>query len=313
MSFAPYHSAPEKLQSPVPFALAIPAGFAAGMTDGQVTTVDGFTARVQLSPPLFLSENSSAYLIQASIAYSQPNVGPAASVIPGFISGNNRISIDFNAGGRTDYFFPQGLYSVEDIETQLNLIASNAGWLVNPMAQLFAVTGIPSTQTVILTVNPAALTGGVFPAGGIVIDFLNPSVAAINNSIGPILGWPTLGAGAVLTIPGGGATAVAFSAPNTANFALTSAYALFASFVTDSYQNGLTGKLLSVFPLGSFQPNSVMTFMPSLKYPVPTASSVYSAIDFYFTDQSGNRLLLTNFQAPTQFSILIARTSPTGS
>jgi len=108
-------------------------------------------------------------------------------------------------------------------------------------------------------------------------------------------------------------TAVAFSAPNTANFALTSAYALFASFVTDSYQNGLTGKLLSVFPLGSFQPNSVMTFMPSLKYPVPTASSVYSAIDFYFTDQSGNRLLLTNFQAPTQFSILIARTSPTGS
>lgn len=303
----------QKVPSPVPFSLAIPAAFTSGMTDGLVTAIDGFTARVQLSPALFLSENSSAYLIQASIAYSQPNIGPAAGGIPGFVNGNNRISINFNGGGRTDYLFPQGLYSVEDVQTELNLLAAAAGWLATPSSQLFFVQGIPATQTVIITVQPAALAGGVFPPGGIVIDFLNPSVGGLNNSIGPILGWPTSGAGATLTIPGGGGTAVAFAAPNIANFALTSAYALFASFVTDSYQNGVTGKLLAVFPLGSFQPNSVMSFQPPLKFPVPCAGSVYSSIDFYFTDQSGNRLLLVNFQAPTQFSILIAKTSPTAS
>jgi len=302
-----------KPPQPIPFTLAIPAGFTSGMVSGAVQAIDGYTARVSLSPSLTLPSDSEAHLIQASIAYTQPNLGTAASGIPGFPSGNNRISINFNGGGRTDYFFPQGLYSVADIATQLNIIANNAGWIASPTDSLFIVQGVVATQKIILTVNPAPLAGGVFPAGGIVIDFLNPSVGALNDSIGPVLGWPTSGPGATLTIPGGGAAAIAFSAPNVANFAFTSAYALFCSFVTDSYQNGLTGKLLTVFPLGTFAPNTVMSFTPPLKYPVPVASGVYSTVDFFFTDQSGNRLLLANFQAPTQFSILIAKSSPTAS
>jgi hypothetical protein len=302
-----------KVPQPIPFALSIPAGFTSGSQSGQLTAVDGFTVRAQLSPNMQLPPDSEAHLIQASIAYTQPNIGPASANIPGFPAGDDRISINFNGGGRTDYFFPQGLYSVDDIATQLNIIANTAGWSTNPTIPLFIVQGVAATQTVILTVNPAALSGGVFPAGGIVIDFLNPGVNTLNDSIGPILGWPTSGGGATLSIPGGGSTPVSFAAPNVANFAFTSAYALFCSFVTDSYQNGLTGKLLAVFPLGNFLPNSVMAFQPSLKYPVPTAAGVYSSVDFFFTDQSGNRLLLTNFQAPTQFTLLIAKSSPTAS
>lgn len=300
-----------KPPQPIPFSVTIPAGFVAGAQNGQVMAIDGYTARIKLSPNLPLPADSEAHLIQASIAYTQPNIGPAASRIPGYLSGNNRISIAFGGGPRTDYFLPQGLYSVNDVATQLNIIANNAGWIASPSSPLFTLQGVAATQKVILTVNPAPLTGGVFPAGGIVIDFLNPGVGGLSDSIGPVLGWPTAGGAATITAPGGSAAAISFSAPNVSDFAFTSAYGLYCSFVKDSYQSGLTGKLLAVFPLGSFAPNTVMSFQPSLKYPVPIASGMYSEVDFTLTDQNGVRLLLANFQAPTQFSILIAKSSPT--
>lgn len=296
---------------PVPFTVAIPAGFAIGNVSGNLLCVDGYIARVTLSPNLTIRQDSEVHLIQASLAYSQPNIGTAASAIPGFPAGDDRISIAWNGGARTDYIFPQGLYAVSDIATQLNIFANTAGWTTNPLVPLFVVQGVSATQSIILTLQPAALTGGIFPAGGVVIDFLNPSVAALNNSIGPILGWPTTGAGATLTIAGGGGTPVSFSAPNTANFALTTAYALGCSFAIGSYLSGGTGSLVSVFPLGTFAPNSVISFQPPLRFPVPTIAGAWATVDFTFYDQSGNRLLLANFQAPTSFSLLIAEATST--
>lgn len=296
------------VHQPIPFTLAIPAGFTAGSVSGQLTCTDGFTVQAQLSPNLVIRPDSEAHLIQASFAYSQPNIGSAASGIPGFPAGDDRVTINFNAGGAADFIFPPGLYAVSDIATQLNLFANAQGWTTNPLVPLFVVTGIPATQTVVLTLQPSALTGGVFPAGGIVINFTNPStVSGLNNSIGPILGWPVTGAGATLTVAGGGSAPVSFQAPNVANFALTTAYALYCSFVNGSYLSGLTGQLLTVFPLGTFQPNSVISFQPPLKFPAQAVAGTWASVSFYFTDQSGNRLLLSNFQAPTSFSMLIAR------
>ena len=307
----PAHDAQCAPRRPIPFSLAIPSGFTTGTQSGQLTAIDGYTCRVSLSPNLTLQPNSEAHLIQAAIPYTQPNIGPAAAGIPGYSSGNNRISITWNGGARTDYYMggsssSSGLYGVNDVAQALNQIAATAGWIASAATSpLFILTGVAATQKVIMTLDPSVLTGGTFPAGGVVIDFLNPSVAALNDSIGPILGWPTSGGSASLSIAGGGAAAVSFLAPNVANFALYTAYALYASFVTESYNQGLTGKLLAVFPLGAASPNTVMSTQATLEYPVPVAPSVYSTIDFYFTDQSGNRLLLSNFQSPIEFSFVI--------
>jgi hypothetical protein len=290
---------------PIPFSFAIPSEFTPGMVSGNVTCADAYTARIALSPSLQLSDKMEGHLTQGSIAYTQPNIGSPGQV-PGFPSGDDRISIAWNGGARTDYLLPEGLYGFADVATQLNLIAAANGWITNPTANLFTLLGVTATQSVILQVNPMVLAGGVFPAGGVVIDFLNPGALGQNDSIGPILGWPTSGAGATLTIAGGGSAIVSFSAPNTANFAITSAYAVYISFLKDSYSNGLTGKLLYVFPLGSGVPNSVLSFQPSLAYAVPVSSGTYSTADVWFTDQSGNRLPLVNFQAPTVISMMIA-------
>jgi len=295
----------------IPFTLSIPAGFTAGTQSGNLTAVDGYTCRVSLSPNFDLSKSTEVHLIQASIPYTQPNIGPSAASIPGFSAGNNRISITWNGGARTDYFMggssaSSGLYGVDDLATALNQIAATAGWVSSSATSpLFILTGIASTQKIVMTVNPSVLTGGAFPAGGVVIDFLNPGVGGLNDSIGPMMGWPTSGGGATLSIAGSGTSAVSFNAPDAANLAIYTAYGLYGSFATDSYNQGLTGKLVSVFPLGTFSPNSIMSFQPPQPFPIPVAKSVYSQIDFYFTDQSGQRLLLNNFQAPIQFSLMI--------
>ena len=292
--------------NPIPFTLAIPAGFTTGTQVQNLTAVDKYTCQVSLSPRMDLSLSREAHLIQASIPYSQPNIGGASSGVPGFVAGNNRISITWNGGARTDYLFPQGLYGVSDLESQLNQFAATAGWISSAaVSQLFFLTGIPSTQTILLTVDPAVLTGGAFPASGVVIDFLNPGVGALADSIGPVMGWPTTGAAATLTIAGAGTTPVSFLGPNTANLALYTAYALYCSFLLNSYQQGNIGQLLAVFPLGAFKPNSVMSFQPPQVFPIPVAKGVYSVVNFWFTDQLGNRLILNNFQASMEFSFLI--------
>lgn len=299
--------------NPVPFTFSIPAGFTPGQSAGGVSCVDAFTARISLSPPLKLDRDMEGHLTSGSVAYTQPNIGAANAPIPGFPAGDNRISIAWNGGPRTDYLLPQGLYGFNDIATQLNIIAAAAGWTSSATAPLFSILGIQSTQKILLTVNPAAITGGVFPAGGVVIDFLNPGALALNDSIGPILGFPTSGGGATLTIAGGSALAVTFAAPNVSNFAFTSAYALYMSFLRDSYVNGLTGKLLYVFQLGTADPNSVLTVLPPLKFSVPLATGAYSTVDVWFTDQSGNRLSLANFQSPAAISMMLAKINSDGS
>lgn len=303
----------QKIADPIPFSIAIPGSFTTGTTAGNVTAIDAYTARITLSPPLQLASSMEAHVVTAALSYTQPNMGAAADIVPGFPAGDNRISITWNGGARTDYLLAKGLYGYPDVAQALNLIAFNAGWITSLSPPLFTLVGVSATQKVILSVNPAGLSGGVFPAGGVVIDFLNPGALALNDSMGPILGFPTSGGGATLTIAGGGSATVTFPAPNVANFAIYSAYILYLSCVRDGYLNGLSGKILYSFPLGDFAPNSVVAYQPPLILPVPVVSGTYSQVDIYFTDQSGNRLSLANFQAPTSLSIMMAKTRFDGS
>lgn len=271
--------------------------------------LDSTTAQFRLQPPLTIPDNCCVDLITASYAYSQPNVaGP--NEIPAILSGNNRISINFDGAGYADYFIPTGLYDYLDVQYQLNVIARDEGWAVGSV-DLFTIQGVSSTQKIVLNVNPLALTGSVFPAGGIDISFVNPSpVTGDSDSMGDLLGFGTL---YVLSIAGGGSTSIVTEAPNVAGFSDTSAYLLYMSLVTSSYKDGVTGQLLYSFPLGDSTPNSVVSYQSTLRYPVPISAGTFSTVQIWTTDQSGNRLPWSYYQAPFQFSCLISKNKADGS
>lgn len=303
--------------APIALNFSIPEQFAA--STGSINLIDPTTVEFKMSPPLIIPDGCCADLITASFPYSQPNVAAASDGLASIATGNDRVSVNFNATGFAsgEIVIATGLYSYTDVEYALNQFAITAGWI--PAAatsqQLFILTGIAATQQIVLTVDPAALTGGVFPAGGIIINFTNPSpVSGLNNSMGDLLGFPTTGAGATLTVPGGGAVPISFLAPTAANFAATSAYVLYCSLITNSYQNGLTGNILYSFPLGgSGQTNSVISYQASLRYPVQVTSGTFSSVKVWTTDQSGNRLPWVFYQAPFQFSMIISKNKSDGS
>lgn len=298
---------------PIPLSFSVPTGYSQTLAGGP-NLVGRSRVQFQMSPPVSIPKDCNCFLTSASFTFSQPNVAPVGAV-PGITTGNNRITIAFGGGPSVDYTVPLGLYSLTDMQLALNQIARDQGWLATA-GDLFILTGISATQKVIFSLNPAPLFGAVFPVGGIVISFANPGVAGLNNSMGPLLGFPTAGAGSTFTAPGTAPfNAQIFSqpAPNVANFANISAYNLYVSFLKNSYQNGSTGQLLYSFPIGAYAPNSVVAFQPSLSFPVQCASNSYSTIEIWTTDQAGNELPWEYYQSPFAFSCLISKNKPNGS
>lgn len=309
--------------APIPITFAIPENYSVtGTGAGDPTLLDAYTVRFKMQPPLILPENCSCGLTQASFAYSQPNiVGPG--VLPRIPGGNNRLTMNFGVGN-VDIVLDEGLYSDSDVQIALNNWArshDNSGAatppgtpIINGAADLFIITGISSTQKIVFSLNPLALNTGSFPAGGFTVSFVNPSpVTGLNDSIGPVLGYPTSGAGSSFNT--GALTTETYSnyAPNVAGFSDTSAYVLYMSIITNSYQNGSVGQLLYSFPLGAFETNSVASYQPTLRYPVQLNSGTYSAIDIWTADQSGNKLPWSRYQAPFQFSAIISKNKEDGS
>lgn len=312
--------------SPIPISFAIPEAYSATATGGPVL-LDPYTVSYQLNPPLVIPGNSLCELVQASFAYSQPNLANPG-VLQSVPNGNNRLSIKVGAGPWQDIVIPQGLYDYTDVQEQLNIYVrtwapdgtQNPPFIVpsGTPTDLFQLIGISSTQKLIITLNPAALAGGVFPAiGGFQVSFANPSPTGspshTDDSIGPVLGWPVSGGGEAFTAPAGSNVIFSEYAPNVADFGFTTAYSLYMSIVADSYLNGITGQLLYVFPLGAAAPNSIVAFQPSRRFPVQINAGNYSTINIWTADQSGNRLPWSLYQAPFQFSALISRAHADGS
>lgn len=314
----------KKLAAPIPLSFSVPANYAATATTlGSPVLIDRYTVQFNLSPPLVIPENCSMALDKASFAYTQPNI-VAPAILEAFPNGNDRVTINVGGAGNVDIILDDGLYTFLDVAQALNVwvrshtttgTAAPPGTpIVAGTTDLFTLTGITSTQKIILSLNPAALTGGVFPVGDFVVDFTNPSpVSGLNNSIGEVLGFPVTGGGAVITAPAGGTTIYSSFAPNVSDFANTSAYALYLSLVTSSYKNGSTGQLLYSFPLGNFTPNSVASYQSTQRYPVPVSSGTYSSVTIWTADQSGNRFPWSYYQAPFAFDALISKNKDDGS
>ena len=300
--------------APIPLSFSIPANFT--QSTDSINLVDQYIAQVKMNPPLIIPNNCCIDLIQTSVAYTQPNVAPATAGLVSIPTGNNRVSVNFGGGGyvlASELVIPTGLYSYSDIEQQWNLFAIAAGW-VPPTAssqQLFIFTGISATQQLVISIDPLALAGGVVPAGGIILNFTNPSpYSGLDDSIGELLGFTT---STILTVTAGTTTVTSFTSPLAADFAQTSAYAIYMSLVSSSYQNGLQGQLLAVIPLGQFQANSVISWQAALRYPVPAISGNFSSVQIWTTDQAGNKLPLRYYQSPLQFSCVISKNKGDGS
>lgn len=309
--------------APIPISFSVPAGYTQTSNNpGEPILVDQYTVRFRMQPPLVIPENCSCGLTQASFAYSQPNIVGAA-VLESAPSGNNRITMDFGAGD-VDIILDAGLYDYLDVQAALNIwvrthdttggdAPPGTAIVASGATDLFILTGISATQKIVFSLNPAALTGGAFPVGGITVSFINPSpVSGNNDSMGDILGYPTDGS-ADFTTPSAGTAIYSDYAPDVADFAATSAYTLYMSIVTNSYQNGSTGQLLYSFPLGAYVPNSVASYQTTLRYPVPLNSGSFSTVDIWTADQSGRRLPWSYYQAPFQFSAIISKNKEDGS
>jgi len=313
--------------APIPLSFSVPANYTS--TDSTDPTapilLDQYTVRFRLQPPLVLPENCSCGLTQASFAYSQPNIAGAA-VLESAPTGNNRLTMIYD-GTSSDIVLADGLYDYIDVQAALNVYVRthDASGAVSPPAtaivtgatDLFILTGIAATQKLVFSLNPAALPGGTFPTAGIDISFVNPSPnGGLSNSIGPILGYPVDGSADFTTpVLGDPDDNVIYSnyAPNVASFSDTSAYVLYMSLVTTSYQNGSAGQLLYSFPLGSAAPNSVVSYQATLRYPVPLNSGTFSSVDLWTADQAGNRLPWAAYQAPFQFSAIVSKNREDGS
>jgi hypothetical protein len=224
------------------------------------------------------------------MSYDSPNIGPASSGIPTYPNGNNRVSINWGGAGRTDYLLPAGLYGYNDVAQALNNIAFLEGWTTAPTMQLFSLTPVPALGTLTLNFNPAVLSGGAVPSGNVVLDFLNPGVAGLNDSLGPVLGWPTSGGSATITYTAGDTAVISTLGPNTANFAFISQYVIQSDVVGNSYVNGAAANTLMIVNLGDYYPNSTIAFTPAFEQPVALKTFEISNLKIWLTDQNGNIL-----------------------
>lgn len=293
---------------PTPLSISIPTGFLQGQSSGSVTCISPYVARVEYNPPLVIADNSVIELNQCSFAYSQPNVGTTDQV-PGISTNNNNFTIIWNAISTT-YTIPTGLYEYLDIAYQMNyLVYTNPPpGLSFANSNIFTLQGISSTQKILLSINPSAFTGGSIPLTGFTLRM---------NTLGfgKLLGFtvPSLFPFEDITAPFGSTTPTSQLGDSSASFSDVSSYVLQISLVSKSYQNGLIGQILANLTLGSYAPNSIASYMPALRYPVPCFSGTINYIDVFMTDQSGNRLKWEFFQAPTQFSCLISKSKSDGS
>lgn len=331
---------------PIPFSFSLPASFKPGQQVGNVRCITDNTARITLSPPIQFDRQMEGHLVQASMPFSQPNIGGPGGDVPGVKTGNNRISITWpgvdggnGLGARFNFYLPQGLYGLQDVEDALNYLAFALPYNVNPAGPIyglgitddftdrfFQLSGVAATQQIIMGFDPTVtgLPGGAFPAGAS-FDFLNPSapnpfnpsLSGINDSLGPVLGFLTTAgnhpAGGDLPMPAGQTTLYQVLSVDRADLAIYSAYVMYMSCLRDNYNNGLTGQLLYTFNIGGRQPNSIMSFNPSLVTPVPVATGSFSSIDVWFTDDQGNNLKLANFDGSVTVNVVFAKTKEDGS
>ena len=304
---------------PINIRVTIPGTFPSQSPNVQpLPAISGSAAPITLSPPIRLDTNRKWQIVpySLSIPYTTPNLGPASAAIPGFPSGNSRVTISIGGGASADLVLPAGLYGINDIAVALNIAAQAAGWIDNAvLGPLWQLTGDNATQQTIITADPTFLlanaggsgnAAGSFPIGGITLNFTNPSPnTGLNDSMGQMIGFPTVGGGAVLVFGPGTNPAVSasFTSPNRADLARLSAIVIYTDIATSSYVDGISSNAIYTVPVGDKTPNTILSILPPFEQPVPVGQYLISSFKLWFTDQRGNFLPSFHEDCSVAFSV----------
>ena len=317
-------------EPPINIRMTVPYPFTSTVGNiSPMTSLSQSAAQMVIQPSIKLDPTKKYQIVpyNLSVPYTTPNIGTAATGVPGFAGGNNRITMAINPAGAAptnlewvDYLFPAGLYGYPDIVFQMNVMAQTAGWTSDAVGSpIFEMTPDYATNQIILTIltgNLNAATKAAWNNNGLFVTFLNPSptlsAAHTADSVGPVLGWPTTGGGATISVTGALPIAnTSFVGPNAANFVAYTQYVLNSNLVSGSYLNGQTNNALISIPLGLTPPNSVIPVFPN--FPQPVMCSQQGDItncSFWWTDQYGNPL--PTFQEPWSISFAIGEIGTSG-
>lgn len=220
------------------------------------TQNNGSTIQYFLDPPIsFGNAKVSFKLLDAEVYYTFPNISVARA--------NNTLLFNYNAVNHT-LVLQNGLYNLDSINSNIRDFCIKN----NLPDDLFQFTADPSTSKVS-------------------VEFVYPNTTLVLGTAGidpgPLLGW---NATTVLASN----TFRIYEAPDKAKLNTVNRVLLHANFVSGSYFNSQGGSdICANIPINVSVGRQIV-YAPNNPYPVNVFSNNISYIEFYITDENGNRL-----------------------
>lgn len=224
--------------------------------DASNTSQNGSTISYFLDPPLSFGNAAVHFkVLSGEFYYTFPNVSVAKA--------NNKLLFVYQAVSHT-IVFENGLYSIENINQNIREFCIRN----NLPDDLFLFSADPSTSKVS-------------------IEFAYPNITATLGTpgfdIGPLLGW---NATAVLASN----TNRIFEAPQRAVLNQVNRVLVHASFVNGSYLNSQGGSDVVCSVQINVGVGRQIPYSPNTPYNCSVFSNNLSKVEFYITDEHGNKL-----------------------
>lgn len=229
-------------------------------TDG-VRSLNDSRSSVHLNPPLELNNTQNHYfsVLDATIVNVSPNVSAALL--------NNTITVT-GAGVDRVYVFPDGLYSVDDIQETLNEFLRNDQTVPLVDEGLLVFRTDNATSTISLQINTAGV-GVAFATGA--------------NSIGPILGFTA-------DIPGVATAGTWVESNQTAALNRDTEILVKCNFCTGSYSNQKGGSNVVAAVTINQPPGSLLRYQPYVPYQNKISGYLIDEVVFTLVNQNDQAL-----------------------
>ena len=221
----------------------------------KVISNNGSSVTTSLTPPILLNPNKKyeMRLLSASIVYCEPNISSTLN--------NNKL--DYNVDGTNfSITFPSGLYSLNDINTQISLFTLEN----NSDASMISFIANEANSTIYLYADTPLTV-----------------YASHANSIMQILGFST----SDITLSASGYV----NGENQANLNTLQTILVTCDVVTDSYFNSQVSNIIAAIT-PNVSPYSTILYTPVHPTRVKIYTSQINQITFTLTDQSGAMLIM---------------------
>lgn len=240
-------------------------------SDGELSD-NNSRSKQHLNPPISLNMKYNNYMAvqQASLTYVTPNISAAL--------GNN--VWEFNKDGIHTYTFPDGLYNLDEINSNMQEFIQNdltTGVLV---PDLFVFKGDNANQKVSLQINDVAVS----------VNFANATLGGMLGFTSNITSTVNIGDW--------------FESDNPALLNTITEFLLHSNIATGSYSNGNIGDVVCGILINS-NPGEIINYEPFHPYNNRVNGSTIDEIVFYLTDQNNNTIDLRNEVFTVNFVIKV--------